>query len=120
MRVKNFLVARKVDFPQKHTSITCRGRSMPIRKNITEIPIRQSSQAVTTDSTGAAVMTINNILSGITDSVNRLSELQSHIGSEGRKSKPGSRRHSRRSSTGPQRGENCELLPRICQFTHRL
>ncbi|KAG5888434.1 hypothetical protein JTB14_020209 [Gonioctena quinquepunctata] len=42
-------------------------------------PKRQSSNAISTDNTGAAVRTINNILNGITDSVNRLSELHVQI-----------------------------------------
>ncbi|KAJ8919992.1 hypothetical protein NQ315_006522 [Exocentrus adspersus] len=42
-------------------------------------PKRQNSNAISTDNTGAAVRTINNILNGITDSVNRLSELHVHI-----------------------------------------
>lgn len=40
---------------------------------------RQNSNAIGTDNTGAAVRTINNILNGITDSVNRLSELHVQI-----------------------------------------
>ncbi|KAJ8959437.1 hypothetical protein NQ318_022129, partial [Aromia moschata] len=40
---------------------------------------RQNSNAISTDNTGAAVRTINNILNGITDSVNRLSELRVQI-----------------------------------------
>lgn len=40
---------------------------------------RQNSNAISTDNTGAAVRTINNILNGITDSVNRLSELHVQI-----------------------------------------
>ncbi|XP_023027721.2 uncharacterized protein [Leptinotarsa decemlineata] len=43
------------------------------------VPVRQSSNAISTDNTGAAVRTINNILNGITDSVNRLSELHVQI-----------------------------------------
>ncbi|KAJ8931568.1 hypothetical protein NQ314_015515 [Rhamnusium bicolor] len=42
-------------------------------------PKRQSSSAIGTDNTGAAVRTINNIINGITDSVNRLSELHVQI-----------------------------------------
>lgn len=41
---------------------------------------RQNSNAIETDNTGAAVRTINNILNGITNSVNRLSELHVQIG----------------------------------------
>lgn len=48
-------------------------------------PVRQCSQAIGTDTTGAAVVTINHILTGITESVNRLSELHSHLGNEPQK-----------------------------------
>nr|CAI5869193.1 unnamed protein product [Callosobruchus analis] len=40
---------------------------------------RQNSNAIETDTSGAAVRTINNILNGITNSVNRLSELHLQI-----------------------------------------
>ncbi|VEN51473.1 unnamed protein product [Callosobruchus maculatus] len=40
---------------------------------------RQNSNAIGTDTSGAAVRTINNILNGITNSVNRLSELHLQI-----------------------------------------
>ncbi|XP_076263442.1 uncharacterized protein LOC143198215 isoform X2 [Rhynchophorus ferrugineus] len=40
---------------------------------------RQKSSAIETDTTGAAVKTINNILNGITNSVNRLSEIHSQM-----------------------------------------
>lgn len=40
---------------------------------------KQNSNAIETDNTGAAVRTINNILNGITDSVNRLSVLHVQI-----------------------------------------
>ncbi|XP_030747683.1 uncharacterized protein LOC115876135 [Sitophilus oryzae] len=42
-------------------------------------PSRQKSNAIETDNSGAAVRTINNILNGITNSVNRLSEIHSQI-----------------------------------------
>ncbi|XP_044766479.1 uncharacterized protein LOC123322595 [Coccinella septempunctata] len=38
--------------------------------------LRQNSSAIRTDTSGAAIQTINNILNGITESVNRLTELQ--------------------------------------------
>ncbi|KAH1003556.1 uncharacterized protein LOC109544910 isoform X1 [Dendroctonus ponderosae] len=41
--------------------------------------IRQTSDHIETDNTGAAVKTINNILNGITNSVNRLSEIHSQL-----------------------------------------
>lgn len=41
--------------------------------------IRQKSDHIETDNTGAAVKTINNILNGITNSVNRLSEIHSQL-----------------------------------------
>ncbi|KAL3284758.1 hypothetical protein HHI36_018900 [Cryptolaemus montrouzieri] len=37
---------------------------------------RQNSNSISTDTSGAAIQTINNILNGITESVNRLTELQ--------------------------------------------
>ncbi|KAL1516945.1 hypothetical protein ABEB36_000772 [Hypothenemus hampei] len=40
---------------------------------------RQKSNQIGTDNTGAAVQTINNILNGITNSVNRLSEIHSQM-----------------------------------------
>lgn len=52
------------------------------------LPIRQNSYAIGTDKSGAAVKTINNILSGITQSVNMLTEL--HM--EEQKSRPSSRK----------------------------
>lgn len=45
-------------------------------------PLRQTSPYIGTDNTGAAVVTINNILNGITESVNRLSQLHSHFGKD--------------------------------------
>lgn len=47
---------------------------------------KQNSNAIETDTSGAAVRTINNILNGITDSVNRISELHIQVAeSPGRK-----------------------------------
>lgn len=54
-------------------------------------PVRQNSQAISSDKTGAAVKTINNILSGITESVNRLSEIDSKF--EERNSRPTSKHY---------------------------
>ncbi|XP_050508674.1 uncharacterized protein LOC126885912 isoform X1 [Diabrotica virgifera virgifera] len=48
-------------------------------------PKTQTSNVIGTDNTGAAVRTINNILSGISDSVNRLSELHVQISDTPRK-----------------------------------
>ncbi|XP_072390852.1 uncharacterized protein [Diabrotica undecimpunctata] len=48
-------------------------------------PKAQTSNVIGTDNTGAAVRTINNILSGISDSVNRLSELHVQISDTPRK-----------------------------------
>lgn len=53
------------------------------------LPIRQNSKAIGTDTSGAAVRTIHNILNGITDSVNRLSEIAQI---EERLSRPSSRK----------------------------
>lgn len=47
--------------------------------NTEAVPNRQKSNHIETDHTGAAVRTINNILNGITNSVNRLSEIHSQI-----------------------------------------
>lgn len=41
--------------------------------------MRQSSRVIGTDTTGSAVMTINTILTGITNSVNRLSQLNASM-----------------------------------------
>lgn len=54
------------------------------------LPVRQNSKAIGTDTSGAAVRTINNILSGITDSVNRLSQISAHI--DEKLSRPASRK----------------------------
>lgn len=54
---------------------------LEIQRSPKASPVRQSSQFITTDTTGTAVLTINNILNGITDSVNRLSQINSHFGS---------------------------------------
>lgn len=53
--------------------------------------IRQNSYSIGTDDTGAAVRTINNILTGITDSVNRLSQL--HTQEKEKKSKKKYKEH---------------------------
>lgn len=82
--------------PGTGDSIASSGRSVITKKDMVPVkdntedramktrsyvpPIRQTSQYITTDNTGAAVMTINNILNGITESVNRLSHLHSHFG----------------------------------------
>lgn len=51
--------------------------------NVTKVqPTRQISPYISTDNSGAAVITINNILSGITESVNRLSHLHAHFESD--------------------------------------
>lgn len=47
--------------------------------NTEAVPNRQKSNHIETDHTGAAVRTINNILNGITNSVNRLSDIHSQI-----------------------------------------
>lgn len=57
-------------------------------------PVRQNSCAIATDTSGGAITTINNILTGITESVNRLSNLQTHL-DKGNKSARGSRRKNR-------------------------
>ncbi|KAK9693231.1 hypothetical protein QE152_g34349 [Popillia japonica] len=54
-------------------------------------PVRQNSTAISTDNSGAAIQTINNILNGITDSVNRLSQIHMHIEND----RPSSKRSSR-------------------------
>lgn len=46
---------------------------------LNSLPNRQKSNHIGTDNTGAAVRTINNILNGITNSVNRLSEIHSQL-----------------------------------------
>lgn len=55
------------------------------------MPVRQNSNAISTDNSGAAVQTINNILNGITDSVNRLSQIHVHIEND----RPSSRKAAR-------------------------
>lgn len=64
---------------------------------------RQNSYTISTDTTGAAVRTINNILSGITTSVNRLSELHTNI--DARQSRPVSRKSFREMACGSEEGK---------------
>ncbi|KAJ8967736.1 hypothetical protein NQ317_009798 [Molorchus minor] len=49
------------------------------KESLKIFPKRQNSNAIRTDNSGASVKTINHILNGITDSVNRLSELHVQI-----------------------------------------
>lgn len=62
-------------------------------------PTRQTSSYISTDNTGAAVITINNILNGITESVNRLSHLHAHtFGKDANPSEPSVHRDNVRNS----------------------
>lgn len=55
-------------------------------------PVRQNSKAISTDKSGAAVKTIHNILTGISESVNRLSVINTQIDE---KTRPSSRKNHR-------------------------
>lgn len=67
----------------------------PVQNIFVVPPIRQNSCAVTTDTSGGAITTINNILTGITESVNRLSNLQTHLDKGNNKPSRSSRRNNR-------------------------
>lgn len=83
---------------------------------------KQNPHSIETDNTGAAVRTINNILNGITESVNRLSELHVQVGeTPGREKIPGGK--SDRANPGhlfyassPKPVSKCIVLGIECDF----
>ncbi|KAK4872395.1 hypothetical protein RN001_014424 [Aquatica leii] len=64
------------DCPVKSNSSSAMYNEHFKNKALQPLLIRQNSTSIATDHTGAAVKTINNILSGITESVNRLTQYQ--------------------------------------------
>ncbi|XP_022918653.2 uncharacterized protein [Onthophagus taurus] len=86
------------------------------RDNISSSPddtnvamMKQNSQIISTDTSGAAVQTINNILNGITDSVNKLSQL--HVKLE--YDKPLAARKSRKLKDSACGDDQPEYSPRL-------
>ncbi|XP_065161400.1 uncharacterized protein [Atheta coriaria] len=63
----------------KEVPLDANVRAKEIKQALKQPIMRQNSEAISTDNSGAAVLTINNILNGITNSINRLSELHTYI-----------------------------------------
>ncbi|XP_045463348.1 uncharacterized protein LOC123673011 [Harmonia axyridis] len=96
---RTFLNRRAENTPQQTSKSAGRLRNQPI--------IRQNSSSIGTDTTGAAIKTINNILNGITESVNRLTELQYRIPEKGNSG----RNHNVKSAKTPAEAERVPKPP---------